>query len=78
MKLKNDESKILPMMTVKWKVRFLDVTNMKYGRHIRPPLKLFAGTKKFSFRHSQCNDYEEHNSLSRLVRHRETEICCSY
>ena len=35
MKLKNDESKFLPIMTVKWEESFLNVTNVKYDRHGR-------------------------------------------
>ena len=34
-KLKNDESKFLPIMTVKWEESFLNVTNVKYDRHGR-------------------------------------------
>ena len=78
MKLKNDASKILPMMTAKWEIRFFNVTNMKYDRHVRSPVNCLLELEQFSLCHLQCIDYEEHNSLSSWVRHRVTEICNSY
>ena len=39
MKLKTNKSKFLPMMTVLREEKVLSVTNMKYERHGRSPMK---------------------------------------
>ena len=57
-KLKNQECKILPIMTAKWEEKVLDkcdnVTNVKYDRHGRSPSS-FSNTILIQMRMSMTN-----------------------